>query len=957
MQKANNDEKDSTQSLASAYASLSDLIEKTGVDVDALGISQKGINSALKNGEIAAKSAAGSYNQLYAQYNLIKTALNAMSAEMRNSTNVGKVWEQQAFDIMEQLKAMQEATGKHTLSVGNYEKALNGLNISTQQVLREMPTLANSFSQFIIAISNNVPIFIDNFKRATKELGSMQKAFSAVLKSIFSWQTALLVLLTILPRFIKAMKDKKKAQDEDYESMIKEINAINLMTKALIAIGQAEVNAAAETMTLTDIVNDNTRSLEDRIAAGERLKEINEEELSAFTAEEIAAGNANTALVNLTATLKEYARAKAIIGKITEYSEKLIELELKNTPEKVEEMGGVNIEKTIKGIKNDLLKNVKTVSDFYTSVQTYLEEGNVTLAQLKGGAVGILPKQLWTLYDSFAAMVEPMDETKSVIAKLTDMLDPTYLLGGEDGDGGKSIKEELLKIPDYYYEMLEASFGVLEDGLQKELALFDLNYAKEADARQKALDEMRGMLATANASERAELEMQMIYLRSIMNDEEQAYYKEREKLIQDHITAYGEIVEEEDTFDEDMRKSINIRLKNAMAGRNAIIYDSYEKEQISKAELDRQLRDSEKKYWTDYLAELRENGVITIDIYNDIMAKLAKADDKASKKRKKGNRFKNIVEAGFAYSGIFGEKDTETGGRKVKDEYLDFADAINKALQTSMDYMDEWMDKRIEMAEIAIEKAKEEADIAKQELDYQQEARANGYANNVELTRKEYEERLAIEQKAIKEKERLEKAQETLNTATQISSLLTATAEIWRAYAGIFPIGPALALAATTAMWTAFGAAKIKAAQVTRASDTTYGEGMVEYLDYGGSHASGNDIDFGVDGKGRRRRVERGEMIGVINKRNVSKYGVNTISGIFNSLNKGTYDSGVVDSVNNAMLADMYGMSFAQGSTTDLSLLEQGVKRLVEQGETKVVAIPNGRIEYHGNSKRIIYNA
>ena len=208
-----------TIDLAQAYSSLSKLIQQTGVSVEQLLQSQKQLNIAQKNGEVAAKSATGSYNQLYAQYNLIKNVLNAMSEEMRNAEGVGKKWEAEALRIMNAMKGMQEATGKHTLSVGDYTKAFNGLSIATQQVLREMPTLANSMQQFFIAISNNVPIFVDNLKAVQKETGSWVTAMKAVLSSVFSWQTALLVVLTILPKIAKAISDKKKAVDADNESI------------------------------------------------------------------------------------------------------------------------------------------------------------------------------------------------------------------------------------------------------------------------------------------------------------------------------------------------------------------------------------------------------------------------------------------------------------------------------------------------------------------------------------------------------------------------------------------------------------------------------------------------------------------------------------------------------------------------------------------------------------------
>ena len=112
-----------TIDLAQAYSTLSGLIQQTGVSVEQLLQSQRQLNIAQKNGEVAAKSATGSYNQLYAQYNLIKNVLNAMSAEMRNAEGAGKVWEAEALRIMNVMKGMQEATGKHTLSVGDYTKA------------------------------------------------------------------------------------------------------------------------------------------------------------------------------------------------------------------------------------------------------------------------------------------------------------------------------------------------------------------------------------------------------------------------------------------------------------------------------------------------------------------------------------------------------------------------------------------------------------------------------------------------------------------------------------------------------------------------------------------------------------------------------------------------------------------------------------------------------------------
>ena len=338
-------------------------------------------------------------------------------------------------------------------------------------------------------------------------------------------------------------------------------------------------------------------------------------------------------------------------------------------------------------------------------------------------------------------------------------------------------------------------------------------------------------------------------------------------------------------------------------------------------------------------------------------------------------------------------------GRKIKDDYMDFANAVNEALQTSMDYMDEWMDKRIEMAEVAVEAAQKETESAKTALDYEMQARANGYANNVELARKEYEEKLQMEREAIAERKRLEKIQEGINTAQQIGALVTATANLWSGYSKIPFAGPALAIAATALMWSSFFAAKIQAAQLANAE--THGQGMAEYIDYGGSHASHNDVDFGHTKDGRRRRVERGEVVGVVRKDKVQKYGIERVMNIINNLNNGTFEKNYVSSTelvnsvmgespesraNSAFLSakveDMlrsaesrsmglktgntgifdagqleanYEMAF-NGASTDLSGVEQGIETLIEQNKVRVVSTPWGRIEYKGNNKRIIRN-
>ena len=947
-------------SLAQAYSTLSGLIQQTGVSVEQLLQSQKQRKRAQKNGEVAAKSATGSYNQLYAQYNLIKNVLNAMSTEMRNAEGVGKLWEAEALRIMNAMKGMQEATGKHTLSVGDYTKAFNGLSIATQQVLREMPTLANSMQQFFIAISNNVPIFVDNLKAVQKETGSWVTAMKAVLSSVFSWQTALLVVLTILPRIAKAISDKRKANEEEAKAQEKArketekaVEAYRSLYDILSDISVKVGTSITEVSTLTRILNDNNRSLDDRIGAGKRLKQIFDEELNGYSAEEIAAGKAMVTIQQLTTFIYEQAKARAILNEITELTQKQLELEE----------------------RAKLYENYKVGTRTVKELSEAIDEANK-----KGQSVrlGANEQEYVNTYRSIMSEVRGL---QNQINALTGQIDPSKLLD----DATKGTKDALDKITDYYWEWVESNAKIIKDAEDRDIALNDVKYEKAKDTYKKILDEQKAA-GTLTAEQEKYLTDIILNLETERQQSRLAiidkYYKQLWEEIRKGLdtSVMEEFIDEEDVSIsgkyEKMLANISTQIINARASLNdSLVNGSYEEAKQEGSILNDLLREKlekEREYQKALLQMRYETGELTQDQYAIELANVDAAIDKSIAKLKGKQRRKVDI-----WDLLFGSKQTDEYGnvfKKLDDESKAFIQELISGLQTAMQYMDEFMDKRIEMAEIAVEAAQRESEAAKTNLDYEMEARANGYAHNVDLARREYEEKLAIEQKAIEEKKRLQKIQEGIDTATQISSLVTATAQIWAAYTKI-PAGKVLAIAATALMWSSFAAAKVQAAQLANAK--TYGEGGMEYIDYGGSHASGRDVDFGRTKEGRPRRVEKGEVVSVINKKNVEKYGVSNIENIVNSLNNGTFEkqyissrfastlsksSNVVESTERNTLGDMYSLAFSMlgmptGDSADLSTIERGIDTLVSQNDVRVVPTPYGRIEYRGNNTRIIRNS
>lgn len=191
--------------LTQAQNRYNQAADATNIQIRELDLQTKTLNQTAKYQAQINQSAEGSYNRLAAQYALNKIKLNAMSAAERSATDSGKKLEQETAAIYKEMIRLQEATGNHRLSVGNYAKSWDGLGVSVSQVVRELPAAAVSLNTFFLGISNNIPIVIDEIKKVreqNKALAAEGKPTVSVTKQIisalFSWQTALVVVLYAL---------------------------------------------------------------------------------------------------------------------------------------------------------------------------------------------------------------------------------------------------------------------------------------------------------------------------------------------------------------------------------------------------------------------------------------------------------------------------------------------------------------------------------------------------------------------------------------------------------------------------------------------------------------------------------------------------------------------------------------------------------------------------------------
>ena len=87
------------------------------------------------------QSAEGSYNRLSAQYSLNKIYLNNMTVEEREATEEGRKLVAETNAIYQEMKRLQEVTGKTSLNVGNYEGATVKLTSQIRQLTEQLAVM------------------------------------------------------------------------------------------------------------------------------------------------------------------------------------------------------------------------------------------------------------------------------------------------------------------------------------------------------------------------------------------------------------------------------------------------------------------------------------------------------------------------------------------------------------------------------------------------------------------------------------------------------------------------------------------------------------------------------------------------------------------------------------------------------------------------------------------------
>lgn len=547
MNKINADVKSLEKSYKDGKISLSEYTKQSAVLMQrhAELMAQNKLHSAqIRAHSTYIISASGSYNEMNAAMLELQKRYKALSEADRESS-VGKNLISQANSLNNKLKEIDAQFGNYQRNVGNYASSWNGLNVQTQQLLRELPSLTMSFNQFFLAISNNLPMFADELRRASEEFKRMKAegltaipVWKQLLGSIFSWQSALVIGITLLSaygseiaKWVGSLFKAEKALDEIISSQdklrIAQKRAIHDTMEERIQLGL-----------LYKAATDNNRSIIERIAAANELKNISPKLFDNYTKERIMIGDAKDAYKLLTDQIIATAKAKRIMGEITKAATNYEESEFKR------------------------LNQVYTVEKARAEYQKFVEAG---LSRTEAGIDA--KKKLEAEEAILKALKEQSNEYKNQINDLEKLVD----VGALVNDPGKSDKayEEAKKKAEEYAEYIKkitedlakSRIDLIADGRKKEIAEVSKEYEdriKEIKGNSEKEIELRKNLETLKGKAIAEI-----------NDKYDKELLEIEKAnLENRLASIGDNSNEE----LDKRLNLQIQLNNMM--RDAEINDA-----------------------------------------------------------------------------------------------------------------------------------------------------------------------------------------------------------------------------------------------------------------------------------------------------------------------------------------------------------------------------------------------
>lgn len=653
---------------------------------------------------------------------------------VRREGVVGKALLAQISDVQKELNAAEQASGRFQRNVGNYASAWNGLGNSVQQVARELPSLAVSANTFFLSISNNLPILVDEIAKARKEYAAFKAELKAgnkdvkavapvwkqLTKSILSWQTALVVGLTLLSVYgkdvIKWIGSLGKARDvtldllsaeqelalarrKGIEASKKERVELDLLYTKLknTSASQKERTAAANAWIskypkYADVINGEKVNLDKlKLAYNALSKEIEQSAIARSYMDKAAdiavkKDKEDIKLKNQQVTL-EKARQRLLRAK--EERDKALEAQQKGLYGSTNAVAKANDEivaankafQEQKKIYNDISNNISKLDEQQTAFINHIN------------TISIFPKPKEGTYDYWQQQVEIAD---NALKQIQDSYLKVLKTGSTQGVPEEVAKqynalikqkteaEEKLKI--YDDKGLTKEYNSIVDQNQKISSLMD----KQSIERKRREEDLENQAIQSRIDTMTEGEAKIRAQRELDNKKEiQDLERQREDYIRTEIEYQKKLFDAQEELN--AKKSKDYKKKTFDP--STVKVDTSKFNELISNELIQQSiapYKEEAQAWNEYLVEygnFQQKKVAINAEYNQKIVKATTKGEKESLKKEWDSKLKEVtfdeLKKSINFADIFGDLDTQSTETltKMRDKLKEIIDKSAKDLK------------------------------------------------------------------------------------------------------------------------------------------------------------------------------------------------------------------------------------------------------------------------------------
>lgn len=682
---------------------------------------------AQKDQIIQSKAEEGSITALRKQIILLTKDYDDLGRTRRNG-DAGKALLAQIANVQKELSAAEQASGRFQRNVGNYASAWNGLGFSVQQVARELPSLAVSANTFFLAISNNLPILVDEIAKARKEYAAFKAELAAgnkdvkavapvwqqLTKSLISWQTALVVGLTLLSVYGKEIINwgKELVRGKNY------VLDLSTAEQELAAARKKGIQDSIKERLELDLLYTKLKSASTLLK--ERTASINEwiskypQYANVINEEKIDIDKLSIAYRALGKEMMQRSIYQSYMDRAKDISNQIVdqEIKLRNQTKTLKEAN-----KRVEEANKRLFAAQKNESDTYSSLreknaaQREFTEANKNLeeqariysdinnnvSKLKGNlgefinsidVDKLFPQPKEGTYDYWQQQVQLAD---TALKQIKDTYLKTLKSGNTNGVPEEVVKqynalikqkteaEEKLKL--YDDKGLTKEYNSIVDQQKKISELLD----KQTTERKRKEQDLENQLTQSRIDAMAEGEAKIRAQRELDNKKEiQDLERQREDYIRTEIELQRKAFDEQENLRAKQTKNYKKRTFDA----SAVKVDTSAFDKILNNTILRQdiyPYQEEMKYWNEYLKEYGTFQQKKAAINEEYNLKISEATTKGAKKsleKEKENKLKEVsfeeLKSSINFANIFGNLDAQSTEALVKMRD-NLKEVINKA--------------------------------------------------------------------------------------------------------------------------------------------------------------------------------------------------------------------------------------------------------------------------------------